>query len=273
MSLLQQQMSMKRSPASTQFTFTCGSQVPGVAWPHSERGSGVEARPTTAGRPAADGWSRGASSSQIAQAPPATPQVGSAIKDTPSKGSVAGQGSPPASQKQSQRSLAREYNAAAKARRRDTQLYNKRHPPKPDEIWICHFCEYESIFGHPPEALVRQYEIKDRKQRQLEQQRRAQWERMKKGKHKGKKNSKLPAKSNTAHDPHHTTGNHGAPMHSNHSQGTQSEEYYDDEEYDEEEYDPEDDVPLETQFGLSARREGIPTSTGSGIAANDKGGT
>jgi hypothetical protein len=46
------------------------------------------------------------------------------------------------------------------------QEYNNlEHPPAPVDVWICESCEYESIFGEPPHALIRQYEIKDRKER------------------------------------------------------------------------------------------------------------
>ncbi|CUS08384.1 unnamed protein product [Tuber aestivum] len=54
------------------------------------------------------------------------------------------------------------------------------------EVWICEFCEYESIFGEAPEALMRQYEIKDRKERRKLAEKRRLLER---AKQKGKKNS------------------------------------------------------------------------------------
>ena len=185
------------------------------------------------------------------------------------------QAAAPAPPKQTRRSVAKEYQAAAKARRRETLLYNKRHPPNPDDLWICHFCEYEWIFGHPPEALVRSYEIKERKQRQLEEQRRAQWERMKKGKHKGKKNSKLPAKANaTTPDGHHHADNRGAPgAHYHH--GTQDEEYYDDEYYEDDEYDAEEEVVLERGPALPSGRHhhGVPARFGDSSAVHDGGGT
>ena len=163
--------------------------------------------------------------------------------------------------------------AAAKARRRETQLYNRRHPPKPEEVWICHFCEYEAIFGRPPEALVRQYEIKERKQRQLEQQRRAQWERMKKGKHKGKKSSKLPAKhGNTAQDAHHSVDSREASG-THYDDGTQEEEYYDDEYYEDEDYDAEDEVPLAQSSGAMGHRDDVSGHSGGSSAVYDGGGT
>jgi hypothetical protein len=158
------------------------------------------------------------------------------------------------------RSAEERYLAAARARRHETQLYNKRHPPKPEDVWICHFCEYEAIFGTPPKALVRQYEIKERKQRRLEAQRRAQWERMKKGKHKSKKNSKLPAKhTGAAHDAHHPADGRGAPG-DHYDHGADGEAYYEDEYYEDEEYDPDD--PGDP--GVPVPHDGNPGSSGRG---------
>jgi len=156
----------------------------------------------------------------------------------------------PATGPRTRKSAAKEYRTAARARQRRTLNNNRRHPPKPEDIWVCHFCEYEAIFGRPPVALVRQYEITDRKQRQQEEQRRAQLERMK-AKHKSKKHSKLPAKNSTLQDPQHGGGIHDAPADSNYSQDTQSDVYGDEEEYEDDEYDPEDEIPL-LQRGLAA---------------------
>ncbi|KAK4453489.1 hypothetical protein QBC34DRAFT_208126 [Podospora aff. communis PSN243] len=254
MSLLHQPVSTKHSPAFTQFTFTCDSQVPGsLAWPGSDRRTttpGVQQPPSRAGN---EGWQRGNHAVSNGQNSPSETQVHeSGHREGVAKNGAVAQNQAGTTQKTLRRSAAKEYAAAAKARRRETLLYNRRHPPKPEEIWICDFCEYEAIFGRPPEALVRQYEIADRKQRQLEQQRRAQWERMKKGKHKGKKHSKPPAKSsNQAQDPHQADGTHGGPINSNCSQGTQSEEgYCEEEEYDDEDYGPDDEIPsLESRLG------------------------
>jgi hypothetical protein len=121
--------------------------------------------------------------------------------------------------------------------------------------------------------LARAYEIKERKQRQLEEQRRAQWERMKKGKHKGKKNSKLPAKTNTAaQDGHHPADNRGASADHYHH-GTQDEEYYDDEYYEDDEYDAEEEAVLERGPGLPGRYHGVPARFGDSSAVHDGGGT
>jgi len=54
-------------------------------------------------------------------------------------------------------------------------------------MYICEFCEYESIYGRPPVALIRQYEIKDRRERKAKEINRRRLEKMKA---KGRKNRK-----------------------------------------------------------------------------------
>jgi hypothetical protein len=257
---LLQQSSTKRSPATTQFTFTCESAPGGLTWPGSDRNrlnTMPQQSATSPTAPGKENWPR---------APPATPGQNSATtppsadlsatKDAHSRNGVAGSAAGPETPhatppRKSTRRRSKSYLAMAEERRRATQLYNKRHPPKPEDIWICHFCEYEWIFGHPPEALVRAYEIKERKQKQLEEQRRAQWERMKKGKHKGKKNSKLPGKNSHAggaQDLHHHADSRGvAGDHYAHS--GQGDEYYDDEDeyYEDEEYEVDEDEIVENE--------------------------
>ncbi|KAK0655927.1 hypothetical protein B0T16DRAFT_319671 [Cercophora newfieldiana] len=275
MSLLHHQTAAKPSP-STQFTFTCDSQVPGsLAWPGSDRKGPISSSQQTHGRPTNENWSRGNQAAQIGHTPPTSQAPEAVQKEAPGNHSASSQ-TQPASTQSPRRSAAKEYAAAAKARRRETLLYNRRHPPKPEEIWICHFCEYESIFGRPPEALVRQYEINDRKQRQLEQQRRAQWERMKKGKHKGKKHSKLPAKtSSQAQEPHQAAGVDGGQANSNYSQCTQSEEgYCEEEDYDEEDYEPDDEIPpLEDDLGDLPRQDHLSASPIGNLSPHSGGGS
>lgn len=95
------------------------------------------------------------------------------------------------------------------------------------EIWICEFCEYESIFGEAPEALMRQYEIKDRKERRkLAEKRRL----LEKAKQKGKKNSGKngPSKKGSYSNGVHHGINSGTappppPPSTTDSQGTQSD--------------------------------------------------
>ncbi|CAP68150.1 uncharacterized protein PODANS_1_20150 [Podospora anserina S mat+] len=252
-SLLNQQLNTKRTPATSQFTFTCGSAV--TAWPGR-----VMPQQSMNIRPPLVNGVRGTQVSQTAYAPSTLPQPAHVLpKDTAAKSAGNTHARPVANPKPARRNAATEYLAAARARRQEKQEENRRHPPKPEDIWICHFCEYEDIFGHPPEALIRQYEIKDRKQRQLEQRRRAQWERMKKGKHKGKKNSKLHNKNNNAVQEPAAVDSQGASD----SQGTQSEENYnDDEECEDKECEGEDagypDCPAE----VPGRRQQFPIRPG-----------
>lgn len=88
-----------------------------------------------------------------------------------------------------------QYAVAARERRLQQQYKNYHHPPAGDEIWICEFCEYESIFGVQPEALVRQYEIKDLKERRRLAEKRRLLEKAKMKGRKGKKASKNAAKA------------------------------------------------------------------------------
>lgn len=92
------------------------------------------------------------------------------------------------------------------------------------EIWICEFCEYESIFGEAPEALMRQYEIKDRKERRrLAEKRRL----LEKAKQKGKKNSGKGSGKKGGGNAHQGNSNSSAPPppppSTTDSQGTQSD--------------------------------------------------
>lgn len=92
------------------------------------------------------------------------------------------------------------------------------------EIWICEFCEYESIFGEAPEALMRQYEIKDRKERRrLAEKRRL----LEKAKQKGKKNPGKNSGKKGGGGAHQNNSNSAAPPppppSTTDSQGTQSD--------------------------------------------------
>ncbi|KLU83400.1 hypothetical protein, variant [Magnaporthiopsis poae ATCC 64411] len=203
-SLLQMQQDPKSSPVSGQFTFTCDTKVPGtVSWP----GSSAKAPGTT---------SHGASASPHATSkstkpawPGGTEQGGGS--SGPPGGSKAGGAAPQAAtqKKTRRRSRVDEYAKAAAERKRSTQVQNLHHPPKEEEMWICHFCEYEYIFGERPEALIRQYEIKDRKKRKDEEERRRLLEKAKARGRKGKKGAKAPARASgagqdrsQAHDQH-----------------------------------------------------------------------
>ena len=90
---------------------------------------------------------------------------------------------------------------ASKQRRLQQEYANLSHPPAPEDIWICEFCEYESIFGVQPHALIRQYEVKDRRIRKQLAEKRRLLEKAKLKGRKGKKQSKNAAKNNNAAQP------------------------------------------------------------------------
>jgi hypothetical protein len=132
------------------------------------------------------------------------------------------------------------YALAARQRRLQQQYANLHHPPSLDEIWICEFCEYESIFGHPPEALIRQYEIKDRKERRRLAEKRRLLEKAKMKGRKGKKATKNAAKNAAAaavqQQPPHQHAYDRQPSHLNQTGGhhdNMGDEYLGDE-YDDE---------------------------------------
>ncbi|EFY93045.1 hypothetical protein J3458_009434 [Metarhizium acridum] len=210
-SLLQQHSSASKStPASAQFTFTCDSQVPGtVQWPgnHSRddiatHGPDMHSN-TNMNNSTSNDISQAATSSQ--------------------------------SLRRTRRQLDRELKMAARRRRQIAEENLHENPPKPEDVWICEFCEYERIFGEPPKVLIRAFEIKDRRHRRKE----ADWKRlMEKAKAKSRK-SKKPNKalnkgsSSGHHHPDHMPSDyiddHQAPsMHHEQSHSTQSEEECDD---------------------------------------------
>lgn len=229
-SLLEQQSSKKSSATKTQFTFTCESDTAkGMAWP---------AQTTPLPAVSYQTVSPTASAAQATQN-----HRGFATQGTQTSPNMAGQpnhtGSQPlvANQQNQQqarkprRSAGKQYAVAARQRRIRQDYNNYHHPPSSEDVWICEFCEYESIFGSPPEALVRQYEIKDRRERRRLAEKRRLLEKAKMKGRKGKKGNKNAAKTPNAatHSQQPTQKSryeqkpvdHGATQH----QGTQSEEY------------------------------------------------
>ncbi len=145
---------------------------------------------------------------------------------------------PPQRPKKNRRPLAKQYAIAARDRRLRQEYSNYHHPPKEEDVWICQFCEYDSLFGQPPQHLIRQYEAKDRRERKRLAEKRRLLEKAKmkgrKGK-KGNKNSKNPntvtqQQQQTQKQRHEQQPMDEVPMQ---DQGTQSEEYALDD-YDEE---------------------------------------
>lgn len=104
--------------------------------------------------------------------------------------------------------------------------------PKPQDIWICEFCEYERIFGKPPRALIRNYEIKDRQHRQEEADRKRLLEKAKSKSRKAKKNGKsmkLPVGTSAATEQPAAEPPTGESPETEQYQSTQSEYEYEDE--------------------------------------------
>ena len=96
------------------------------------------------------------------------------------------------------RPLEKQHAIAARERRIKQDYSNIHHPPKQEEIWMCEFCEYESIFGTPPIYLIQQYEIKDRRERRRLAEKRRLLEKAKTKGRKGKKGSKNASKHSGA---------------------------------------------------------------------------
>ncbi|KAI1172273.1 hypothetical protein F4777DRAFT_590672 [Nemania sp. FL0916] len=205
-SLLQQQLSTKQSPrSSTQFTFTFGSQNP-VSWP----GSDPTMHGTTAGSyrghpPTNAADYHGVATRGTQTQPGLSPGVpGPGSTQTNMHPSAEDAGKRAANAAATPKKPKRRGNSllqAARQRRRETEYQNMHHPPSPENFYLCEFCEYELIFGHPPEALIRQYEIKDRRRRRDEAERRRLLEKAKMKSRKGKKassNGKMAAKNSTA---------------------------------------------------------------------------
>ncbi|KAK2592268.1 hypothetical protein QQS21_010021 [Conoideocrella luteorostrata] len=214
-SLLQQHRSTPNaSPASAQFTFTCDSQVSRtVQWP---------------GQPSRH--------NMAVQAPELLSTMSSGNNSSLDMLSNVATGPPSSTRRKPRRHLAKELDTAARRRKQMAAERFHHNPLKLEDMWICEFCEYERIFGEPPRALIRDYEVKDRRQRQEEAERRRLLEKAKAKGRKSKKGSKASQKGGPVP---HSQGSHGSadlidgpgapPMRHGHSHSTQSEEDYDDE--------------------------------------------
>jgi hypothetical protein len=187
----------KSTPTNSQFTFTCESDaVKGVSFPEqSLYAAGYSQRANNMPAPAAGPnqkfathgtqTSPGVAAPNNQHLPPA---------QQPSNAQVPAQGKKPRRRRGDLHAL------AARQRRLQQEYNNLHHPPAPEDVWICEFCEYESIFGVPPHALIRQYEIKDRRERRRLAEKRRLLEKAKLKGRKGKKQTKNAAKvsGNTA---------------------------------------------------------------------------
>lgn len=215
LSLLHQSSANSKSrPTSTQFTFTCDSQVPGTQWPGTD--------PAGTAIPAHMGGTRSKYATMTNQGS-SDAKVGSGAVHGDHVQPSGGQ-RVPSKKKKSRRRGERELKEAAEDRYRDAQYKLYHYPPKLEDIWICHFCEYERIFGEPPYALIRQYEIKDQKARRREEERKRLLEKAKAKSRKAKKGGKSPAKSSSPQQHSHSHGGH-ADGPQGQSNTTDEEEY------------------------------------------------
>lgn len=223
-SLLDQQPNA--SPKNSQFTFTCESDgAKGMTFPEqSLYAAGYPQRPANAPLPQSSTSQK--FSNQGTQTTPDASTQGIQPNLNAPQPATSQQVDAPG--KKPRRRRGDVHALAARQRRLQQEYANLHHPPAPEDIWICEFCEYESIFGAPPMALIRQYEIKDRKERRRLAEKRRLLEKAKMKGRKGRKQSKNAAK-NAAHNTQQAT-------HQQHYDQTavdqgltgQGEEYFDD---------------------------------------------
>ncbi|KAG9242276.1 hypothetical protein BJ878DRAFT_179533 [Calycina marina] len=235
--------SRKTTPASTQFTFTCGSQVPSPnVWPAPNTTTNMPMQQSRATDNVTRNWDR----EQLAQyqinqmtahhgtQTSPRPATQHDARQYPVNGQAPQQQHPQSRPKKSRPPKYAEFLLAAQQRREAQKWKNDHQPFSKEEQWMCEYCEYEQIFGEPPRALIRQYEIKDKAARKQEDERQRLLEKAKTKGRKGKKGPKTLPPKNVAPLPPPQPSPYHAPMDQRHSQGTQSEEYY------EGEFDDED---------------------------------
>ncbi|EMD66759.1 hypothetical protein GGP41_008153 [Bipolaris sorokiniana] len=246
-SLLQQEAA-KNSANKTQFTFTCGSDSANkMVWPGQENGQysqspsaypstaapqshpqAVRARPpvrSDAPMVSTQGTQTSPNMNESGTYPPPPPPNGTARRST---GPPPPQQAPPP--RKPRRSASKLYEYAARKRRIQQEYANFHNPPS--QPWICEFCEYEDIFGHPPMALIRQYEIKDRKERKRLAEKRRLLEKARMKGRKGKKANKK-AQNNPNNAQHNQNPPPGAyDRRDDEGSLDPQDEYYDDD-YDE----------------------------------------
>ncbi|KAI9372552.1 hypothetical protein BJX61DRAFT_435686 [Aspergillus egyptiacus] len=212
----------QNTPTRTEFTFTCESD--------SSRGLALHTHPSPPRH----------------RPPVAQPQPGhnpravstQGTQTSPTVGTQANQQANPQQQQQQatgptepvkrkkKRSPGSIYALAARQRKIQQQYTNLHHPPKPEDIWICEFCEYESIFGRPPEALIRSYEKKDREERKRLAEKKRLLEKAKMKGRKHKKSTKNASKHAATHQPAYDHGYDRASVdHSSLGGGPQDDDY------------------------------------------------
>jgi hypothetical protein len=184
----------KEASANSQFTFTCEAEAKGVTFPEQSLYSpGYSQRSNNLAPPATTSRQKISSTQGTQTSPNPSSHTSQQGINPQATGNAHG--------KKPRRRRGDVYALAARQRKLQQEYSNIQHPPAPEDIWICDFCEYESIFGQPPHALIRQYEIKDRKERRRLAEKRRLLEKAKLKGRKGKKQTKNAAKaaSNAAH--------------------------------------------------------------------------
>ena len=185
------------TPTRTQFTFTCESDSSKGMALHAQNSYASQQRSPIA-QPQSGYGMRGFSTQGTQTSPTAAAQMiqqpaTQQQQQQPHPTAASAELPPP--ERKKKRSPGSIYALAARQRKIQQQYANLHHPPRLEDVWICEFCEYESIFGRPPEALIRQYEVKDRKERKrLAEKKRL----LEKAKMKGRKHKKA-AKNSTKH--------------------------------------------------------------------------
>jgi hypothetical protein len=196
-SLLDAQLPRSTPPAKTQFTFTCESDTAkAMAWPDDQNALQYDAYPTASTHASQAHLGYNNNHRDFSTQGTQTSPVMSGQQANPN-GAAADQPNQPVQQKH-RRSPAKRYASAARDRRLQQQYNNYHHPPRPEDVWVCEFCEYEAIFGEPPVALIRQYEIKDSQERKRIAEKRRLLEKAKMKGRKNKKSTKNNGKNNAA---------------------------------------------------------------------------
>ena len=249
-SLVQRQIAAKKAaPVKTQFTFTCESDnSKDIVWP-GEASTYPDMNPQAQPNPPPP-----ISQSHYQDAKPVNT---TGTQTSPNMGAQANQASsntqstsqpPPSQPRKPRRSAAKRYAVAARDRRMQQQHNNYYHPPRDEDIWICEFCEYESIFGSPPEALVRQYEIKDRRERKRLAEKRRLLEKAKMKGRKGRKGAKGKGGGGSTNANLNHANHSASAIPPSHGQSTSTESHFQDQstQYEGEDFGDEyDDEALE----------------------------
>jgi hypothetical protein len=166
----------------------------------------------------------------------------------------------PAPKPKPRRRPSKEFAIAAKHRQEQQRYTNFHHRPtkEKDTLWLCEFCEYEAIFGVKPHALIRQYEIKDRKERKRMEEKRRLLEKAKAKNRKGKKGSKKGVSNANSTNVGNAQGGHGRDTYDPNLPppgGLAGEEEFFDEDFEGEDYDPGDEVEFDEAY-YQAQQQG-----------------